>query len=44
MCLLVANVEEIEILDQPWTEQAYPARVQRYVDQVHLDATRLSDV
>jgi predicted nucleic acid-binding protein len=23
-----ANVQEIEILDQPWTEQAYPGRVQ----------------
>ncbi|MCK1480555.1 PIN domain-containing protein [Bradyrhizobium sp. 197] len=33
ICLRVADVQEIEILDQPWTEQAYPGRVQRCVDQ-----------
>lgn len=44
ICLRVANVREVEILDQPWKEQAYPGRVQRCVDQVHLDVTRLSGV
>lgn len=44
ICLRVANVREVEILDQPWKEQAYPGRVQRCVDQVHLDVTRLSAV
>ncbi|UPK19150.1 PIN domain-containing protein [Bradyrhizobium sp. 131] len=44
ICLRVVNVQEIEILDQPWAEQGYPGRVQRCVDQVHLDAMRLPGV
>lgn len=41
MCLRLASVEDIEVLDQPWTEEPYPNRIQRCVDTVHLDAGRL---
>lgn len=41
MCLRLANVKDLELLDQPWTEQSYPGRIQRCVDSVHLDAARL---
>ncbi|QQO16768.1 PIN domain-containing protein [Bradyrhizobium diazoefficiens] len=41
MCLRLASVDDIKVLDQPWTEQPYPGRIQRCVDSVHLDAARL---
>lgn len=41
MCLRLASVEHIEVLDQPWTEETYPHRIQRCADSVHLDAARL---
>jgi predicted nucleic acid-binding protein len=41
MCLRLASVKDIEVLDQPWTEQPYPGRIQRCVDSVHLDAARI---
>lgn len=41
ICLRLKGVQDVHLLDQPWTEAAYPGRVQRCVDQVHLDATRL---
>lgn len=41
MCLRLESVKDIEVLDQPWTEQPYPGRIQRCVDNVHLDASRL---
>lgn len=41
MCLRLASVDDIKVLDQPWTEQPYPNRIQRCVDTVHLDAARL---
>lgn len=40
MCLRLASVNDIEVSDQPWTEQSYPGRIQRCVDSVHLDAAR----
>lgn len=41
MCLRLASVKDLEVLDQPWTEQPYPGHIQRCVDSVHLDAARL---
>jgi len=41
MCLRLANVKDIEVLDQPWIEQPYLGRIQRCVDSVHLDAARV---
>lgn len=41
MCLRLASVNDVEVSDQPWTEQSYPGRIQRCVDSVHLDAARL---
>lgn len=41
MCLRLAGVKDIEVLDQPWIEQSYSGRIQRCVDSVHLDAARL---
>lgn len=41
MCLRLASVKDIEVSDQPWTEQPYSGRIQRCVDDVHLDAARL---
>lgn len=40
ICLRLKGVQDVHLVDQPWTEAAYPGRVQRCVDQVHLDATR----
>lgn len=41
MCLRLASVDDIKVLDQPWTEQPYPGHIQRCVDNVYLDAARL---
>lgn len=41
MCLRLASLKDLEVLDQPWTKQSYPGRIQRCVDSVHLDAARL---
>jgi predicted nucleic acid-binding protein len=41
MCLRLAGVKDIKVLDQPWTEQTYPGRIQRCVDSVHLDAAQV---
>lgn len=41
MCLRLASVNDIAVLDQPWTEEPYSRRIQRCVDSVHLDAARL---
>lgn len=41
ICLRLKGVQDVHLLDRPWTEAAYPGRVQRCVDQVHLDASRL---
>lgn len=41
MCLRLEGVKDVEVLDQPWTEQPYPGRIRRCVDSIHLDAARL---
>lgn len=40
VCLRIQAVQDIRPLDRAWTVAVYPGRIQRCVDQVHLDATR----
>ncbi|MCK1618231.1 PIN domain-containing protein [Bradyrhizobium sp. 159] len=41
ICLRLSKIEDVRFADEPWIEQDYPGPVQRCVDQVHLEATRL---
>jgi uncharacterized protein len=41
MCLRLAKVKDVEMVDGPWIDRIYPGVVQRCVDKVHLDARRL---
>lgn len=40
VCLRIQAVQDVRPLDRAWTAAVYPGRIQRCVDQVHLDATR----
>ncbi|QQO12571.1 PIN domain-containing protein [Bradyrhizobium diazoefficiens] len=41
ICLRVAKIQNIETIDGPWINRAFPGPVQRCVDQVHLDVRQL---
>ncbi|MCK1655302.1 hypothetical protein IVA88_28240 [Bradyrhizobium sp. 149] len=41
ICLRLSKIDDVRFADEPWIEQDYPGPVQRCVDQVHLEATRL---
>jgi hypothetical protein len=41
ICLRLSKIDGVRLADEPWIEQEYPGPVQRCVDQVHLEATRL---
>lgn len=40
VCLRIQAVQDNRPLDRAWTVAVYPGRIQRCVDQVHLDTTR----
>lgn len=42
VCLVVAQVEDVELIDEPWVDAQYPGTVQRCVDTVFVDSTRAS--
>lgn len=42
VCLVLAQVEDVELINEPWLDAQHPGTVQRCVDTVFVDSTRTS--